>query len=400
MQSVHSLCKALATKGKDVTVYTTNFNGEKKAFVPLNREVIVEGVKVYYFNLTIQSRYAFSIPMLMAARRSIKNFQLIHIHTLFSFPTLIFSFYARRYGIPYIISPRGMLIRSMIEMKSPVKKKGYIFLFEKKNLVNASSVHCTSVTEKDEIESFRFPVKNVFVVPNGIQLKDFNSLSHKDYIYKKYPELRNKRLILFLGRINWKKGLNLLISAFAFVVKVHSNACLIIAGPDNEGYGAEVKRKIKNSGLKYIDYRLRKSLSDFNKKDAPNGDVIFTGYLEGKEKHAFLSGSDIFVLPSYSENFGMSVVEAMACKTPVIISNNVGIHRDVERYNGGIVIENTIDNLCRSMKRVLEDETLKRELSKKGLSLVNELYDADISAGVMTEYYKTIVDRHDASYIR
>jgi len=390
--SVHSLNKALVKKGVDVTVYTTNMNGSENLNVPINKEVIIDGVKVYYFKSKKPKSYAFLPSLWKALSITAKDFDLFHIHCLYSFPTLISTYYARKYKIPYIIAPRGMMIKEMIKKKSRLKKVAYISLFEKRNIEKASGVHCTVENEKQDIEKFGFNIKNYFVVPNGIDLKEFHILPPKGLLFEEFLHLKDKKIILFFSRINWKKGLDILIRAYSMIAKERNDVHLLIVGPDNERYGEKVKGWIKSLGLGYSVLGPRPYTRN-TQHPIPNTQtrVTFTGMLTGKDKLMVLQGSDIFVLPSYSENFGMAVVEAMACGLPVVISNKVGIYKEVEKNKAGIVVDADAESLYKGIKSVLDNENLAKELSINGKRLVEEYYDINKVADRMIDVYEEML---------
>lgn len=367
---VHGLNKALVKKGIDVTVYATNVNGSENLNVPTNQEVMVDEVKVYYFKGKKPRGYAFSPSMWKVMSIRVKDFDLLHIHTLYSFPTLVSTYYARKYKIPYIIAAHGMLIKEMIEKKSRFKKEAYISLFEKRNIEKASGVHCTVENEKQDIQKFGFNIKNYFVVPNGIDLEEFNIFPPKGLLFEKFSHLKDKKIILFFSRVNWKKGLDDLIPAFADIANRRDDVHLLIVGPDNEGYGKKVKTLVKDYGI--MDK------------------VTFTGMLTGKDKLMVLQDSDIFVLPSYSENFGVAVIEAMFRGLPVVITNKVGISDDVKCHEAGVVIEKSKDNLVAAIDMLFDNKALCRKMGEKGKRLVEERFTCDRVGDEMIKVYKSI----------
>ncbi len=387
--SVHYLNKALVRKGIDVTVYTTNVDLAGK--VPPDEEVNIDGVKVTYF--TFLNLFEFIAPfgwqfswrMTQALKEKLKAFDLIYIVTIWSYPTTVAAYYSRLYRKPYVLAPRGMLYPETFSKKA-WKKWPYYHLVARKDLEGASAIHYTTEDEAKKTHSFLGLNNPTIIVPNGIELSEFSDLADREQLEVRYPHLKDKKTILFLGRINWKKGLDILVKAYAMLIKDRKDLHLFIVGPDEKGYSEKVKRWIRKYGMNYIDYGLR------DKDYGEDVQVTFTGMLTGKEKIEAYAASDIFVLPSYSENFGMSAVEAMACGLPVVISNKVGIYKEIERNKAGIVIDTDAKNLYQGIKLLLEDSELREEIAINGRRLAEEYYNIDKVADKMIEAYQEILD--------
>ena len=371
--SSHNLNKVLVGKGIDLTVYTTNVGLEGK--VAVDSETIVDGVKVRYFGFSKffeflgPTGWQFSIPMRKALEKNIKDFDLVYILSIWNYPVVVVPYICRRFDKPYIVSPRGMLYLETYGRKI-VKKWLYYEFFAKKNIKKATAMHYTSDDEMKRCHN-RLKLKNkAIVVPNGIDLSEFENLPGKDELRLKYPILKNKKVILFLGRIAQKKGLDILVKAFNLLSRERKDLHLVIAGGDGAGYRRKVTNLIEKLGLQ--------------------DKVTFTGVLSGREKLQAYTGSDIFALASHSENFGMSVIEAMACGLPVVISDKVGIYREVKDRNSGIIVEANTESVYKGIKKLLNDENLRKEIANKGKLFVNEFYDIDKVADKMIEEFSKI----------
>jgi glycosyltransferase involved in cell wall biosynthesis len=370
--SVHASNKALVKKGVDTTVYTTNVGLERR--VPVNREVHVDGVKVYYFPYIKffeyfgSSGWQFSWQMTKILRKTLNTFDCIIIHSIWNYPVAITAHYCLKYKKPYIIVPHGMLYPYTLA-KSARKKWSYYRLVTKGNLQNAAAINYTTMDEAEKCQSFLGLNSKFFIIPNGIDISEFKDLPAKENLKKRYSISRDKKVILFLGRINWKKGLDILTDAYCKLAKERKDVHLLIVGPDEEDYGQKVKKWFRNYGLKYVDNGLK------NKDYETDSRITFTGMLTGRDKLEVLSGSDIFVLPSYSENFGMAVIEAMACRVPVIISNKLGIQNEIRQNKAGIITEINTKILQRDIEGLLDNESLGREIAENGNKLVRDHYD-------------------------
>jgi glycosyltransferase involved in cell wall biosynthesis len=397
---VHNLNKALVRKGIDVTVYTTNAGLDNN--VPVNKEITLDGVKLTYFSYAQffdflgATGWHFSLPMTLALKRKLNNFDIIYILAVWNYPVATAAHFCRMYKKPYIVCPLGALYPYLVRKKS-WKKLLYYYLVSRRDLKFASAIHYATEDEAENCHSVYGLNNESIVIPYGIDPKEFNSYNIKDTLRSRYPYLNRKKVIIFLSRINWKKGLDILIEAYALLSRERDDVHLLIAGNDDEGYGKNVKKLIRDNRLRYIDCQQADSesngseLGKIDLKEIGDRKVTFTGMLKGEEKFEALSGSDVFVLPSYSENFGMAVIEAMACGVPVVISNKVGIHREVESCRAGIVVENDLKNLYESIKILLDNESLREEITRNAFRLVRDHYDINKVADMMINSYEGIL---------
>lgn len=334
--AVHGLCRALVARGHDVTVFTTNVDGEAESDVPLDREVLLDGVRVRYFASTFRRLYV--SPAMRTALQDIDSFDLVHNHSVFLWPTMAAARAAKKLSVPYVISPRGMLVRDLIRRKSSFVKRAWIRLIERRNFANAAAIHFTSQRELDDARETRIPIPRPFVVPNGI-----------DVIPR--PDVpRDPNTVLYLGRINWKKGLDRLIAALP------ANAKLIVAGNDEENLTPKLRELARGR------------------------DVEFRGAVYGDAKWELLARASAFVLPSLSENFGNVVVEAMMMSTPVIVSPEVGVASDVESAGAGVVTR----DFASAIGDLLRDP---RDYGRNGRALVESTFTwPAVAEGMEHEY--------------
>jgi len=372
IKPTHYLNKALVEKGIEVVVYTMNIDGNKKLDVPLGKEVNLDGVKVFYFPMTFRP-WQYSYKLHQALAKSVKDFDLIHITSVFLSVSTLGAYYAKKFNKPYIISPHGSLMNEPLRNRN-TKKQIYISLIERKNLTDASAIHFTVETEKEEYIKAGLSLKETIIIPNGLDIEEFNTITRDSatHFKEKFGIAPDKKIILFLGRLNWKKGLDTLIPAFSEVLKKEPKAVLVLAGPDDENYKREV--------LKFIDeVNLRTS------------DIVFTGMLVGEDKTAVYKESDVFVLPSYSENFGMVVVEAMYSCLPVVITKYVGIAPEIIKNNAGIVIKKSEKELTEAILKILNNPALAQKMGESGKRLVETEFSPGKIADKWIEKYKNII---------
>ncbi len=316
-------CKEIAEgqvkAGLDVTVITSYLDFPSGYLnKPNDKPVFENGVRVFYCSVLFEP-LVFSFQLIKHLKRELRESDLVHVLGLYRFPQSYACWYSRRIKIPYILSPHGSLDPVLFDKKErKLMRRLYQFMFEIKNIKKSKKIHFTANDELEFANFLDLKEKSV-VIPNGIETNDFKKLPNKGVFLDTYEIKENSFKILFLGRVVWKKGLDILLSSLPLIIKKIPNVLLIIAGPDNEGY--------------------KKTLKDIINSLNIDGHIKFVGMLDReKVKQAYVD-ADIFVLPSYSENYGITIIESLVCGCPVIISKNVNIHKEIMDNNIGQVID-------------------------------------------------------------
>lgn len=342
IRSVHGLAAALVRRGHDVHVYTTSMDGENDLDVPLGVPVRLDGVAVHYFRVPWLRRLCWSPALGKQLRESIAGFDVVHLHSVFLWPTWAAARAAGRAGVPYITAPRGMLIRNLIQRRNPWVKTAWINLIERTTFVRAAGVHVTAELERDELRAFGWPLREIAWIPNGVDCP-VRHLPRSAGPFAGLPE----RYVLFLSRISWKKGLDRLITAWQAVPDIP----LVIAGNDDENYRPKLEALASSLGV-----RER---------------VIFIGPVTDDHKWALFESAELFVLPSYSENFGNVVAEAMAMACPVVVSPEVGIAALVADTGAGVVTDCSPERLASTIRSMLAETSLLRAMGARGREAVH-----------------------------
>ena len=362
IRSVHGLSAALARRGHDIHVYTTSLDGPDDLDVPIDAPVDIDGVKVHYFRVPMLRRLSWAPGLTRRLRRSVREFDAVHVHAVYLWPTLSAAREAARARVPYVLAPRGMLIREAIRRKSRWVKTAWINLVERKSLARAAAIHVTAEMEAEELKSLGLPAPHVTCIPNGVQFpRDFAPLSAGPFA--QLPE----RYVLFLSRINWKKGLDRLITAWSSIPDVP----LVIAGNDEEGYLTKLSEQVRDLGLSQR--------------------VIFVGPVRDEHKWALYSRAELFVLPSYSENFGNVVAEAMAMGCPVAVTPEVGIASLVESTGAGIVVNGEPTEFSREVRELLNSPARRHEMGRRGQLAAQEQLSWDAVAAQTETLYRQII---------
>ena len=368
--SVHNLNKWLVKGGIEVTVYTTNIDGKGTLDVPAGSEVLLDGVKVYYFPITSRG-WQYSRALHQALAKSISSFDIIHITSVFLSVSTLGAYYAKKFHKPYIISPRGSLMVETLKNKS-LKKKVYLRVLEKKNLRGASGIHFTSDEEAKEYKDAGLPLSKSIIIPNGLDTSEFDKAVEPGLFRTKYKIPQNKKIILFLSRISWKKGFDVLISAFRLVREKIPESVLVIAGGDDEGYKRKVEEKIKECKLE--------------------NDVVFTGLITGDLKIAAYKESNVFLYTPYAENFGMVVLESLYLGLQIVMTDTIGTAENVKKSQAGFVVKRDQKEAADKVIEVLtRDKKKADEVIEVGKRLVREQFAWPGIAGLWVDAYQKLL---------
>lgn len=357
--SVHGLCKALVAQGHEVDVVTTSVDGSGNSPVPHGVPVELDGVTVFYFQSSWLRRLYFSPSLIRWLWRHSASYDLVHLHSVFLWPTLAAARSASRSHVPYVVSPRGMLVRELLYRKSTLIKRAWLSVFEHRTLREACAIHFTSNVERDAYVDLGLPIQREIVLANGIDV-DECSLPVE-------TKLNSKKLVLFLGRVNWKKGLDRLVRAMAQVPE----ARLLIVGNDEENYTPTLQHLAREH---QVDNR-----------------VTFMGFVDGEAKLRLLRSASVMVLPSYSENFGNVVLEAWAEGCPVVVTPEVGLAATVEQEGAGLVSSGDPTLLAGAIRRLLEDGTLRSSCIAAGQQVVRRDFGWDRIAAEMEQHYTKLL---------
>ncbi|HEY9302035.1 MAG TPA: hormogonium polysaccharide biosynthesis glycosyltransferase HpsP [Phormidium sp.] len=382
-QMVLGLSDALASRGIELTIITTDSNGDigqHPLDVPLNQPIQQNGYQIIYFRCYPWRRYKFSFSLLQWLNENARQFDLAHLHALFSPVTTLAATIARYHHLPYIIRPCGMLDPADLQKKKRLKQI-YATLLERPNLAGAAAIHFTSKEEAKISERFglgytgkmpvpqdldftgKMPVPRDLVIPLGVTA----GLFPKRLRESKVP------IILFMSRIEPKKGLDLLIPALESILGSGIDFHFILAGsnPQDADYETQIKVQIHNSSLtKY---------------------TTITGFVSGDLKAELLTKADLFVLPSYYENFGIAVAEAMAVGVPVVISDRIHIAEDIQQAEAGWVGPLEVGAIANSIKSALLNPQERQRRGLNGKEYAKNHYNWEAIAQQTIDAYQQIL---------
>jgi glycosyltransferase involved in cell wall biosynthesis len=370
---VINLTKALRKQGITVEIVTTNDNGSELLEVPLQKLTTYRGVPVRFFSrfdveLGRDRGFLFSPSLTQWLWENVRNYDILDNHYLFSYSSSCAGAIARWFNVPYTVRTMGQLSPWALA-QSQRKKQLYGTLLERKNLNKAAAIHCTSLGEVQDVRKFGIHTSTI-TLPLGVNLPEIIPHAKKKlcYEYNLNPELP---ILLFLSRLHYKKRLELLLQAL-HQMKADRDFYLLIAGTGETAYINQIKQQIQDLNLE--------------------SNCRFIGFITGETKDLVLQGSDVFVLPSYAENFALAVAEALAAGTPVAVTPEIQIAPEIVQADAGLVVEGTTQAFGEAIAQLLESPELRSQYGQNGRKLVQERFVWDAIAKRLIPLYQTIID--------
>lgn len=369
--AVHGLARALAARGHAVAVYTTDVHGEGRLEVPRGEAVELDGVEVRYFPVRFPRRLyrspALGRALAAALSPGAASFDLVHLHSLFLWPTAAAARTAERAGVPYLVAPRGMLVRELFRRRGRLRKELWLRLVERRTLERAAGLHVTGAVEAAEAAGFGLRLPPLYPVPNGVDPQELDLPDGAPLSPVVREALAHGPYLLYLGRLSWKKGLDRLVAALALLPA----ARLVVAGNDEEGLWPALVRAAASAGAAER--------------------LLYTGPVAGADKAALLRRAEALVLPSYSENFGNVVLEAMAVGCPVVVTPQVGLAPVVAASGAGVVMDGEPAELARALASLLANPERQQELGRQGIRTVAERFTWEVVAQRIEEVYAHVI---------
>lgn len=366
---LYKLSETLAKRGHEVVIYTSDFE--------LDQEYIdsLSGVKVYPFHCVSGLAGFYLMPGIVGeAKRNLKDFDIIHLHCYRSFQNIVIHHYAKKYGIPYVVDAHGSTSRAAGGKRGFKWLLKWLFdiIFGYRILRDARRVIAETEIGVNEYKELGVNQDKIVLVTPPLVTEEFSQLPSPGLFRSRY-NIKERHIILFLGRIHWIKGLDFLVESFYELAKSRSDVTLVIVGND-DGYKSTLDRLID-----------RLALSD---------KVLFTGFLGGEEKLSALVDADVLVQTSIYEQGTGVPFEAILCNTPIIVSKNTGGGENVSRIDAGYLVEwgnknelgNTIqyvlDNPAEAQSKTQRaKEYIKANLSwAKGIEEYERLYASCVTA--------------------
>ena len=371
-QVVLNLVRSLQECGVDAEIVTTNDNGSTLLDVPLNQRIEYEGVPVWFlprFSPPLKE-YIFSPAIARWLSQHIQEYDILDNHYLFSFASTCAGAIARSSNVPYTVRTMGQLAPWALA-QSRLKKQVYTALIERHNLNRAAAIHCTSNGEAQDVRNFGIKTPTV-TLPLGVD-RPVEWPQAKQKIRELYGIASDTPIVLFLSRLHYKKRPDLLIQTLAKLAEQNYQFHLILAGSGEADYLAYLKNLVAQSGL--------------------TDKTSFPGFVAGLDKDLLLQGADIFVLPSFSENFAIAVAEALAAGLPVIITPDIQISPEIAEAKAGLVVEGEQKAIGDAIASLLSDPQQRQILGENGKRLATHRYCWNAIASHLSGVYSSIISR-------
>jgi len=363
-RSILGLCRALGNAGVDVEVFTTTANGTE----PLPAApggTAYDGVSVRYFPLAWPKRYWRGAGLRPALMQSVAQADLVHVHGVWNITGWSGVSCARAAGVPYVISPRGMLQPAAMQRHRAMKSLAY-WSIERTNLRSAAFLHATSTLEAGALAAYGPPVATIAngVAPAKVSVAAVQNLRER-------ARLRpDDAVVTFLGRLHPIKRLDLLADAFAIVRRAHPNARLVIAGPDEGSYRAQIEALF-----------------------APvAADTRWLGAVDPETAWALLNSSRVLVQCSDSESFGMAVAEALTSAVPVVVTKRSG-WTDVENTGCGFSVTQEPVAIADGLLRILDHPAQAAAMGARGQAWAHRMFAWDAIGHAMRDAYQAALTR-------
>lgn len=357
--AIAAMERALTSAGVEVTTATTD--SELSILeTPVNGATRVYARKRSEFYKVAPA----IVPWLI---NNIPKFDVVHIHALFSFTSTVAAWIARSRQVPYIVRPLGTLTSYGVMRRRPWFKKISLAVAERHIIEHAAALHFTSRREWEEADKLNIPFRGA-VIPIGLPAQPEGCRAE---LSSEFPFLCGRSIILYISRLDPKKNIEGLIAAFASRPKVREAAALVIAGSGDPEYVSRLKDLANGAGVA--------------------SEVVWLGHVTGKRKSAAFAAADLFVLPSFSENFGIAAVEALYAGLPCVLGEGVAIASEVQASGAGLAVAADPVALGAAMEQILSDPIVRNEMGARGKAFALREYSLDVMADRLVSLYGEII---------
>jgi glycosyltransferase involved in cell wall biosynthesis len=373
-RAILDMVRALQDRDIDVTIATTNDDGENLLNVQLGMRIEVDRIPTYFFSrwsppISALREFAFSGTFTIWLLQNISKYDLVHVHALFSYTSTVTMAIARLRGIPYLITPHGLLCKWSLQQGAS-KKQAYLSAIERANLNRSQAIHFTCQQEQDDALDLNFK-SATFILPLALADVPLQIPNAADLLRQNLHCPLDEPIILFLSRLHYVKGLDYLIPALGKLT--HHRFTFVLAGSGTPEYEAEIRALIRSSGLEDRTHLV--------------------GFVEGEQKNILIQGANLFAATSHLESFGLAVLEALAVGTPVLVTPGVGLATVVRDNDLGYVADLNIDAIATTLDRYLANPDRSPFVGNRARQFIFENYNWDRIMVDTIQVYRAIVDR-------
>jgi glycosyltransferase involved in cell wall biosynthesis len=348
------LAENLVQLGHTVTVYTTTANGRTELDVPAGKEMLVDGVKVIYFRRVTGDHTHASPDLWKHLNKTVRNYDVVHLHSWWNLLIIGAAWVCQRKNVVPVLSPHGMFSDYIFSTNNSGKKK-LLHQFIGRNLLSKTRLHVSTALEWEESHRV-IPNWQGAIIPNPVTLSSHVYARPKNEVFT----------IGFLSRLDPKKGLDVLLRALS---KANFPYRLLIAGDGEPAYVQSLKE-------------LAVTLGNADKLE-------WVGWKKGEDKFAFLANLDLFALTSHSENFAIVVIEALSTGTPVMVSDQVGLHSFVSKHDYGWVTEMDINTITNQLNAIAIDKAKAAAITAAAPAAIRAEYGGTYLAQQYVDLYQS-----------
>ena len=343
------MSQAMANTDIVLEIATTDDDGPGERLAPISINECGGNTPIRYFR-KVSEFYKIAPEFVVWFWRHAREYDVVHVHALFSFLSVVAAGIALFRRVPYIVRPLGTLSAYGVAKRRPFLKRVSIALIEGPLLRRAAFVHFTSAVELKEAQGLAIPFRGV-VVPLAVESR-LSALPERGD--SPLTATSSATTVLYLSRLDPKKNVEGLLRALCLVKKVFPSTQLVIAGSGDDRYVAALKQLANDLGI--------------------SSAVKWAGYVAGDAKAALLRDADLFVLPSYSENFGIAVAEALAAGLPCVVSRGVAISSEIAEYGAGTVVSTTPESIATAIINLTGDIAARQLAAEAALCLARERF--------------------------
>lgn len=363
------MCRALREKGIDVLLVTTDADLNGSITASHGAPTSYKEIPTIFFPKQWHDAFKYSRPLAQWLAENVKGFNLVHIHAVFNHACIAAASACRRHGVPYIVRPLGTIDPWSMKQK-PLRKRLFWYGAVKTMLQSAAGIHYTARGEQEAAEQ-SLELNHGFVIPLGVEIDSLNTVDDGERFREECGSLVDHPYVLVLSRLHPQKGLDVLLGAFLALCREKDlqNWLLVLAGDGPVDYVNSLRATVKRHRAEAV--------------------VLFSGWLDGERKVSALRGASLLVLPSYRENFGLCVMESLACGVPVLISPNVNLAPEVQAAGAGWIAPVEEDELKNALADALRSPDERARRGEAGKRLAQQ-FTWQRCATALIELYRTI----------
>jgi len=382
------IIKGLEALGHEVTFVVTDgeafyFDEEKKkSYAPIRQKLLnsrgkivdINGIRVLPIHCITNKMGLFCPSAAKVARQIIRDYDIVYATNWYYHLGMVFSKVAHECNVPFVISAMASLQEKAKSLKK-IQKLIADKIYTKQMISHAAGFHSMGGTETDVYIKWGADPKKIYRINHGLVLDNFK-IKRRTGILERIGLGINSRYILFISRIDPKKGLELLLHAFSKLIKTHENLVLVIAGTGSDYYVNEIK--------------------DLAHKLNVDNNVKFTGFVSEDEKLELLESAKLFVLTSHSDIQPMASVEALAMGLPLILTKSCDFP-DVDEYRAGILVDSDVDSVLNALTRMLENESVISEFSQNAKKLMMDRFLLEKNIKQYEQMFSDVIQRYRMS---